>query len=195
MTGNAEHGGGRRGSRWRIALWGMAALLLLLPLLAMQFTDEVAWDLADFAIFAAMLVGACGTYELAARMTGNPAYRAGVGVALAAAFALAWVNGAVGIIGNEDDPANMMYGGVLVVGILGAVLARFRPHGMARAMVATAFAQAVVAVVALIAGWGSTGPSWPRDILALTGFFVALWLGSALLFRKAARGRADQGTV
>jgi hypothetical protein len=39
-------GSGRRGSRWRLAIWGTAALILLLPLLAMQFTDEVAWDLA-----------------------------------------------------------------------------------------------------------------------------------------------------
>jgi hypothetical protein len=37
----------------------------------MQFTEEVAWDLADFAIFGAMRVDAFGTYELAARVTGN----------------------------------------------------------------------------------------------------------------------------
>jgi hypothetical protein len=178
MAGNAENGSERRGSRWRIAVWGTAALILLLPLLAMQFTEEVAWDLADFAIFGAMLVGACGTYELAARVTGNNAYRAAVGVALAAAFILVWMNLAVGIIGNEDNPANLMYGGVLAVGIIGAIIARFQPHGMARALVATALAQALVAVIALIAGLGYT--------LILTAFFVALWLTSARLFRKAA---------
>ena len=90
-------------------------------------------------------------------MTGNSAYRAAVGVALAAAFILVWVNLAVGIIGSEDNPANVMYGGVLAVGIIGAIIARFQPHGMARALVATALAQALVAVIALIAGWGSTG--------------------------------------
>jgi hypothetical protein len=52
----------------------------------MQFTDEVDWDVGDFAIFGAMLVVAGGIYELAARMTENNAYRAAVGVALAAAF-------------------------------------------------------------------------------------------------------------
>jgi hypothetical protein len=175
----------RRRSRFRVAVWGTAALLLLLPLLAMRFTDEVDWDLADFAIFGAMLAGACGTYELAARMTGNNAYRAAVGVALAAAFILIWMNLAVGIIGNEDNPANLMYGGVLAVGIIGAVIARFRPHGMARALVATALAQASVAVIALIAGSGNT--------LILTGVFVALWLTSARLFRKAAREQTPAG--
>lgn len=86
MAVNAGRGRGRRPSRWRIRAWGAAALLLLLPLVAMQFTDEVDWDVGDFAIFGAMLVVAGGIYELAARMTENNAYRAAVGVALAAAF-------------------------------------------------------------------------------------------------------------
>lgn len=166
-------------SRWRVAVWGTAALLLLLPVFAMQVTDEVHWDVADFAIFGAMLLGAGGSYELAARMTGNTAYRAASGIALAAAFILVWMNLAVGIVGTEDNPANLMYGGVLAVGIAGAVIARFQPHGMARALVAAALAQAAVAVIALAAGSGFA--------FILTGFFAALWLMSAWLFRKAAR--------
>ena len=37
------------------------------------------------------------------RKTGDAAYRTAVGVALAAAFLLIWVNGAVGIIGSENN--------------------------------------------------------------------------------------------
>ena len=162
-------------------------LLLLLPLVAMQFTDEVNWDAADFVIFGAMLVGAGGAFELAARRTGNKAYRAAVGVALATAFILIWMNLAVGIIGSEDNPANLMYGGVLAVWLIGAVIARFQPHGMARALVATAIAQALVAVIALIAGLGFT--------LMLTGIFAALWLGSAWLFRRAATSTAEGAAI
>ena len=109
-------------SRWRIAAWAAAALILLLPLVAMQFTDEVVWDVADFAVFGALLVGVGVTYELAARKTGNTAYRAAFGVALAAVFLLVWVNLAVGIIGSEDNDANLMYYGVLAVGSLGVRL-------------------------------------------------------------------------
>ncbi|WP_353645487.1 hypothetical protein [Mesorhizobium sp. WSM2239] len=181
-----ENGGGRA-NRWRIAGWSAAALVLLLPFVAMQFTDEVVWDRTDFIIFGAMMVAAGGSFELAARMTGNSAYRAAVGVAVAAAFLLVWMNLAVGIIGNEDNPANLMYGGVLAVGIIGAVVVRFQPHGMARALVATALAQALVAVIALIAGEHQSPVSSVTEILGLNGFFVALWLGSAWLFRKAAR--------
>lgn len=145
------------------------------------------WDIADFAVFIALIIGVTATYTLAARKTGNPSYRSAIAVALAAAFILVWVNGAVGIIGNEGNEANLMYIGVLAIPLIGAIMARFQPQGMARALYATALAQAVVAVIVLIAGWGSTGPVWPRDILILSAFFTALWLISAWLFRSAAR--------
>ena len=152
------------------------------------------WNAADFAVFGALLAVVGVIFTLAARKTGNNAYRSAVGVALAAAFILVWVNGAVGIIGDESNDANMMYIGVLAVGIIGAIIARFQPHGMARALYATALAQVLVAVIALIAGLGSTGPIWPRDILILTGFFAALWLVSARLFRNAAREQLPAGS-
>ena len=137
-----------------------------------------------FAVAAAFIV----VFKvLGAKKPDNTAYKSAVGVALVAAFFLFWVNGAVGIIGTSRNDANLMYAGVLAVGGIGAIIARFQPHGMAYALFATALAQALVAVFALIAGLGSTAPIWPRDILMLTGFFVALWLGSAWLFRKAAR--------
>ena len=147
------------------------------------------WDVADFAIFTALLVGVGGAYLLVARKTPNAAYRFAVGVALAASFFLIWINGAVGIIGNESNDANMMYVGVLAVALTGAVIARFKPQGMARALVATACAQALVAGIALIGRFGAADPSWPWDIVLLTGFFAALWLVSAGLFRKAAQSQ------
>jgi len=187
MAGSAGSGNDRRGSRWRIAAWGTAALLLLLPLVAMQFTGEVNWSAADFAVFGTLLACAGGAFELAARMTRNTAYRAAVGVALAAAFLLVWANGAVGIIGSEGNPANLMFAGVLAVGLVGAAVARLRPRGMARALVATALAQALVAVIALVAGMG--------HILVATAFFGALWLASAWLFRRATLEPAAAGAA
>jgi len=188
MAENAENSGGRRGSRWRIPAWAVAALiLLLLPLLAMQVTDEVAWDLADFVVAGALLFGTGLTFELVARKMDSIAYRAAVGIAVVTALLLVWMNLAVGIIGNEDNPANLMYIGALAVGLIGALIARFQPRGMARALFVTALALMLVAVIALLAGLGSPG-SGPLEIAALNGFFAALFVGSALLFRKAARG-------
>lgn len=172
---------------WRLAPWAVAALILLVPLVAMRFTDEMNWNAIDFAVMGALLFGACGAWELAARITANVAYRAAVGIAVLAAFILIWINLAVGIIGSEDNPANLMFGGVLAVGIIGACIARLRPHGMAIALTATALAQASAGVIAVLAGWGSTGANWPEVIIFLTGFFAALWLLSAWLFRRAAQ--------
>ena len=195
MAGNTENGGGRRGNRWRIAAWAaVVALILLLPLLAMQFTDEVVWGVTDFAVAGALLFGAALTYELVSRMADNIAYRAAVGVAVAAALILVWLSLGVGIIGRDGDPANLMYFGVLAVGIIGALIARFRPRGMACALFATALAQASVAVIALVTGLGYPW-SGPLELSALNGFFVALFVGSAWLFRRAAHGRPERGAV
>ncbi len=165
--------------------------ILLLPLLTAP-----AWTLADFVFAGALIFGAglTFTYVLAAKKAGNIAYRAAVGVAIAAAFILVWLTGAVGIIGSEDNNANSMYFGVLAVGIIGAIVARFRPNGMARALFATALAQALVAVIALMIGLGSPwSPPGVLGTLILNGFFVALFVGSAWLFRSAAREQPPAG--
>ena len=62
------------------------------------------------------------------------------------------------------------------VGIIGGLIARFQPKGIARAMYATAFAQVVVGAIALVGNLGVEGHSWPWDVIVLTGFFAALWL-------------------
>ena len=128
--------------------------------------------------------------------TGNTTYRLAVGVALAAAVVLVWLSLGVGIIGRDGDPANRMYFGVLAVGIVGALIARFRPRGMARALFATALAQASVAVPLMrwfapqILPW-----SGPLELSLLNGFFIALFVGSAWLFRRAADVRPEQGAA
>jgi len=189
MIGNPNYHGNRPMNRWRIAGWSAAAFLLLLPLVAMAFTDEVLWDVTDFVVFGALLSGVGFGFELAARRTAHTAYktnyRIGVGLALLAAFLLFWINGAVGIIGSENNDANLMYFGVIGVGLIGALVARFEPKGMARAMVATAGAQVLAFVIALVAGWAFTGP--------ITVFFGALWLGSAWQYRRAAARIAPTG--
>lgn len=127
------------------------------------------------------------------RAQARTAYRLGAAVAIAAPLFLFWLMGAVGVIGVEGDPADLMFLGVFAVGIAGTVLARFRPsgaaraRGMARAMVAMALAQALVGGAALDAGKHEAAVSSVAEILGLTGMFVALFLGAAWLFWQAAR--------
>jgi hypothetical protein len=130
-------------------------------------------------------------------MLNRNAYRAAVGIALTTALILVWMNAAVGLIGTEDNSANLMYVGVLAVGIIGAIIARLRPHGMARALFATALAQALVPVIALII-WKPQVASVEAflgmlGVFGVNAFFVALFVGSALLFRYAGREQTPAG--
>lgn len=86
-----------RQSRWRAALWGSLALILVIPLIAMQFTTEVAWGSEDF-LFAAILLGALGlAMEILFRLRLSPWVRA-AGAALALfAFLLIWADAALGV--------------------------------------------------------------------------------------------------
>lgn len=144
------------------------------------------WGLLDILTFAAMLIVVAIIVILAWRRTRSRAYRLAAVVAAIGGFLLLWVNGAVGIIGDEGNQANLMFFGVLVVAVTGSVISRFRARGMAITLYATASAQVLVAVIAVMMRSGTSGPSWPRDVLILTAIFSAFWLVSGLLFSKAA---------
>ena len=185
MTAETEPRRPRLASPWRVAGWGAAAALLLLPLVAMQFSDEVQWTLFDFVFAGGLMLVVGLAFEFLALRNG-PAYRAGAAVALGACVLTIWINGAVGVIGDEDNPANLMFGGVLAVAVLGALVGRLRPNGMALAMTAAAAAQLVVAAVGLMGDLGAGGPIWPWDLVGVSLGFTVLWLAAAALFRWSA---------
>lgn len=120
--------------------------------------------------------------------SGHIAYRFGIAVALAACFLEVWINLAVGIVGREDNPVNQGFYLVVAAAAACAFTARLRADGMARAMLAVAGLQALLGLAV------ATAPSTARDepmgaigVLALSGFFAALWLISAALFHRSAR--------
>ncbi|MGE5376429.1 MAG: hypothetical protein ACM3XO_15330 [Bacteroidota bacterium] len=134
----------------------------------------------DFAVAGILLAGTGLMYVLLARRAGNLAYRAAVDIALGAALLLLWVNLAVGIIGSEDNPANWLYVGVLAVGFMGAILARFQPPGMVRVMLVTALAQALAAAIGMMI-WKpqANSPQAIMGVLVVIGvnvFFITLSL-------------------
>lgn len=186
MMETSEMTSERRGNPWRIAIWTTIGALLLLPLVAMQFTPEVYWTGFDFAFAAIVLGGIGGAYELATRMSTSSTYRAGAALALIAVLLLIWFNGAVGIIGSENEDANLLFGGVILIALVGAIAARFRAAGMTRAMVAAAVAQILVPIVASVAALAPASMVWAREVFVLTGFFFVVWIASAALFREAA---------
>lgn len=168
----------RRGNPLRPYIWGLAGALLLLPAVAMQFTPEVNWTAFDFVFASIMLLAACGAYELGAWLSGHMAYRAAFGIAILTAFMTVWVNGAVGMVGDEGNPVNLMFLGVVLIGFVASLLTRFDARRMAGAMYATAAAQALATVAVVFVGGHVLE-------IVLIACFVAPWLLAAQLFRKA----------
>lgn len=94
--------------------------ILLIPFLAMRFTDELNWTLADFVFGGALLFGTGMTFQLIACRSSHAPYRGATGLAVGGSLLLIWMNLAVGLIGSEDNPANLLYLAVLAVGLVGA---------------------------------------------------------------------------
>jgi len=162
-----------------------AALLLIIPLIATYTVEGFNWQPFDFAIVWVLLSGAGLAYTFIVSRSANLAYRVAAGLAVLAALALIWINGAVGIIGNEDNPANLLYGAVLATGLVGAFLARLKPRGMSYALMATAIVQAFVPVAAFII-WRPDMSPGVVQVFMLNALFVLVFAVSGLLFRRAA---------
>jgi len=162
----------------------VTALLLLVPLVGMQFSQEVVWTLSDFVIAGLLLFSTGFAYELIAHKGGNLAYRAASAATLLTGLLLIWVNLAVGIIGSEDNPANLLYGGVLIVAILGTIFAGLRARNMVRVLLTTALAQFLVPIVALLI-WKPEFTAGVVKVFGANMLFVVLWLGAAWLFHRA----------
>lgn len=166
-----------------------AALVLLIPLV---LTLLARWHGKPGALVLAFVLVCGGAYLVHELMTAtgrNTAYRCAAGVALATVFLLVWMNAALdGILG--DDPANMMYFGVLLVGLVGACVARLEPGGMSCALLATAFAMVLVPAIALVIGTPALANGLPA-VFGLHAGFALLFVASAWLFRRAGVVRVD----
>ena len=90
-------------SALRVALG--VGLILSLPLVAMPFTDEVVWSLADFVVAGILLTTIGVALELAVKKAGN----------LAIALGIAAVGVAAGIIGKADDAPGLVLLGILLI--------------------------------------------------------------------------------
>jgi len=174
-----------QGSLGRKILWGLLGTFWILPLIAMAFTDEVDWDALDFVVAGGLLGGTGLLFEFVARRHHDLLYRMAAGVSLAAVLMLIWANLAVGLIGSEGHPANLLYLVVIATGLLGAWKVRLKARGMARVLYLMAFLQGVIAIAAIAAQWAyPVNDAW--DLMRGHGFFVLLFVGAGWLFQRAA---------
>jgi len=162
--------------------WALPIGLLMIP-----WVGHWPWSRSDFIVASVIFAIVGGTFELAVRASGNSFYRLGAAVAIVTAFLLVWINLAVGIIGSESNPLNLMFFGVIIAALVGGIVARFRAGGMARAMNLAAAIQASIGVGVFVLNTGAAEPPGRIGLLLLIEFFAGTWLLSAWLFGRAAR--------
>ena len=136
------------------------------------------WSMADFWRLAVLVLVGFGVARWV--LSGeNRGRRWGLAALLAAACLPLWVNGAVGIVGNEQNPVNRLFFVVSGFALGGALLVKFRTAGLVRVAVLSAALH--VAVIVLVWLRGADSAPWPAWLLA------APWLVAAALLRRAGR--------
>ncbi|HUH33811.1 MAG TPA: hypothetical protein VLZ28_07645 [Daejeonella sp.] len=76
------------------------ALLLLVPFIAMQFTNEVSWTGSDFVTAGVLLLGTGLLCEFVMRKIRNKDYQYGILAVILLTLILTWAELAVGIFGS-----------------------------------------------------------------------------------------------
>jgi len=161
----------------RVALGALA--MLMVPLVASQFVKDWNWPVGAFVRVYVLFFGTGMVFALVARRMGAWSYKAGVGLALVAGFALGW--GTMVQVADSGHPERLWYHSVLVVGAIGACLARLKAPGLAWTLFAMA---ATLALIAVILPSGAP-PDLAWKMAIGHGVFVALFTASGLLFRHA----------
>jgi hypothetical protein len=117
--------------------------------------------------------------------TGMNSNKAAFAMGIGGVLLLIWMSLGIGIIGEDGNPANVVYGSVVAIGALGFFISRRKPAGMALTLFTMAAAQAVITLVAII---GEAGMPWsgPAELLGLNGIFIVLFTAAGLMFRKSA---------
>jgi hypothetical protein len=126
-------------------------------------------------------------------MKTNALYLLALGVALGTALMMVWLMGAVGLLGIEGDPVDRMYFGVMAVGVVGALVGRLRPAGMAYAMMAMVLSLGVVAAAALAMGMHNAPYSSILEIVGINGMFGVMFAIAAFLFWRSGGRQIAQG--
>ena len=170
----------------RLIIWTIVIVLILILLIVMQFSNEINWS--ETLAYSIILLIAGGLYELYQWLKKqSKMYRIARYIGLFWIFFLGRVSGAIGIIGSENNPANIMYRAIPGIIIIGSLISQFKPYWMAFTLFITAFVQILVPIIALFI-WPSKvswGEAWVIGVFILNSIFSLIFIISALLFLRA----------
>ena len=161
----------------RVALGALAVWMV--PLVASQFFQDWHWGVGGFVRVYVLFFLTGMVMALVAKRMGVWSYKAAVGLALVAGFALGWST--MVQMADSGHPERLWYLSVLVVGLIGACLARLQARGLAGTLFAMA---ATLALIAVMLPSGAP-PDMARRMAIGHGVYVVLFVASGLMFRHA----------
>jgi len=160
------------------------ALIALVPviglLIASRLVEGWNWEPRGFVLAYVLFFATGMAYVLIARKIGSWSYKAGVGIALVTGFALGWST--MVQTADSDHPERLWFLSVLAVGLVGAVLTRLNPRGLALTLFSMAAVLALISV--MIPPTGAPPDQAQRMVIGHVGN-VVLFAASGLLFRHA----------
>lgn len=112
-------------------------------------------------------------------------YRLALVLAVGTVLVLLYGIGALGIVGG-GSAYDLLYVAAAALGLVGALVARFRARGMAVALAVAAVATVAAGLVAIAAGQHRVEGASVPEILGLSAMFATGYGLAAWLFRRAA---------
>lgn len=167
----------------RVAIGALAAWMI--PFIASRLISDWNWPTRAFVVVYVLFFTLGMAFTIIARRMGVWSYKAGVGLAMLGGFVLAWSN--MVHVADSENPANLIYYSVPVLGFIGATLARLRPQGLSRTLFSMA---ALLAAITVVLPSGAP-PEMARNMAIGHVSLVVLFTASGLLFRHASAVSAN----
>lgn len=165
----------------------ITALLLIIPIIGSMTVEGWNWDTFDFVFAYVVFFMTFFAIEMVVKHSKNGTFRMAVAVQVVTMLALLWINGAVGIIGNEGNVVNVWYLAIIALGFLGPLLTRMKGNAMSYVLFTMAVIQmAIPTVAAIVFRPIAAEPPGVIGIFFLNGFFALAWVASGLMYRNAA---------
>lgn len=170
----------------KLIIWFFIILFILLVILVMnQFVKGMTWGLEDFLVAGGLLFGVTIVYEMLNQKKQLVNYKKALSIALGTNLVLIWSNLAVGIIGSENNPVNLIYFSIPIIFLSGAIISNFKASGLAKTLNIMAIVQISIPLGALIINHPQVNILGILLVLGLNFLFAfSFWFSASLFVKK-----------
>ena len=165
----------------------VTVLLLMVPFIAMQFSQEVDWSFSDFAIMGSLIFITGLAYVLLTRFAKNWMLKIAFAITIGITFFMIWANLAVGLIGAGPHAGNLMYIAIYLIVAIGTLKYYSNPKKMSNVALTAIGGLILLTLIAFMAGMQNYPASSTSEILIVNGFFIVPYAIAAVLFMEAGK--------